>query len=83
MKKIEMLFYPTLPSEQNAGLKFVLFEVTDAASVVTYDWGFAMWNGLEWEPVEVPGGYTCTVKWWGNTVDPDVLLKEPSKIIRL
>lgn len=83
MKKVEMLFYPVNPSDTNIGLKFVLFEVTDAASVITYDWGFAMWNGLSWEPLEVPAGYECKVKWWSNTLHPDVLVKEKSKILKL
>lgn len=83
MKKVEMLFYPTVPSEKNAGLKFVLWEVTDAGGVVNYDWGFAEWDGLQWQSIEVPEGYEAKVKWWSNTLNPDVLVKDESKIIRV
>lgn len=83
MKKVEMLFYPTLPSEENSGLKFVLWQVTDTAGVINHDWGFAEWDGLAWQPIEVPEGYEAKVVWWSNPVDPEVLLKQPSKIIRI
>lgn len=83
MKKLEFLFYPTNPSEKNAGLKFVLFEVTTNEGTVLHDWGFAEWNGLEWLAVEAPEGYSVKVKWWANTLNPDLLIKEPGKIIKL
>ena len=83
MKKIEMLFYPVNPSEKNTGLKFVLFEILTNESEIIHDWGFANWNGLDWDPVDAPEGFTIKVKWWANTVEPDLLLKEPSKIIKI
>lgn len=78
-----MLFYPVNPSEKNTGLKFVLFEVVTNESEIIHDWGFAMWNGLDWDPVEAPEGFVTTVKWWSNTLNPDVLVKEESKILRI
>jgi len=83
MKKIELLFYKTTPSEKNKGLKHVLWEVTGPDNIVTYDWGFAQWDGQAWEPIEVPAGFTAQIHSWANCVNPDLLLKEPSKIIRL
>jgi len=83
MKKLEMLFYPVNPSEKNTGLKFVLFEITTDTSEIIYDWGFCNWNGLSWDPVETPENFTCVVKWWSNTLNPDVLMKEISKIIKI
>lgn len=82
MKKIEMVFYKTKPSENNIGLKYVLWEVNDGTTVA-HDWGFANWTGSEWEAIEVPNGYTADVIWWANTVDADLLLKQKSKIISL
>lgn len=92
MKKIEMVFYKTKPSEKNTGLKYVLWEIQvpghkpDSCEVeysITHDWGFASWDGKEWEAIDVPNGYTAEVIWWANTVNPELLLKEPSKIISL
>lgn len=83
MKKIEMLFYPTLPSATNTGMKFVLCEVTTDTGKVIHDWGLCEWLGTEWGNFEVPEGVTCKVIWWSNTLDPTVLLAEPSKIIKL
>jgi len=83
MKKIEMLFYSTNPSEKNIGLKFVLFEITTNESQVIHDWGFAEWLGSEWGEVPTPEGFECKVVRWANTVDPQILLKEESKIISL
>lgn len=83
MKKIEMLFYSTLPSEKNTGFKYVLFEITTDESQIIYDWGFCDWNGKEWDPVEAPAGFSSKVVYWANTVDPDLLVKEKSKIIRV
>ena len=76
MKKIEMLFYATVPSMENVGLKYVLFKITDAASVETHDWGFAYWNGIAWDEIPVPEGYTCEVVRWSNTVDPKLVLDD-------
>lgn len=81
-RKIEMVFYKTNPSEINKGLKFVLWEVDDGVQLI-HDWGFAEWNGFDWEPIEQVEGYTTTVLFWSNTVNPELLLKEPSKIIKL
>ena len=83
MKKIELLFYSVNPSPTNIGLKHVLWAITDAVGVVTHDWGFAEWGGANWGAIDVPEGYTATVAWWGNTVDPELLVKEKSKIITL
>lgn len=82
MKKIEMVFYKTSPSEKNTGLKYVLWEINDGTAI-THDWGFANWNGSDWDGIETPNGYTAEVIWWANTVNPELLLKEPSKIISL
>lgn len=82
MKKIELLFYRTAPSEENTGIKNVLWEINDGTNL-SHDWGFAVWDGREWEPIEVPEGYTATVHSWANCIDPAKLLKEESKIIRL
>ncbi len=80
-----MLFYKTLPSEKNAGLKFVLFEVTDAEGGIVNDWGFCEWDGLDWNlaGIETPNDFTVKVIRWANTIDPQILLKDDSKIIRL
>ena len=83
MKKIEMVFYKTNPVEKNTGLKFVLWAVTDTDGNINHDWGFADWVGSEWDAMEVPEGYTAKVEYWANTVNPELLLKEPSKIITL
>jgi len=87
MKKIEMLFYKTEPSAKNAGMKYVLFEIVTNESEIIHDWGFAEWDGLQWVPVDMPEGtpegYSCKVKWWSNTVSPDLLIKEESKIIKI
>lgn len=78
-----MLFYNTLPSATNKGMKFVLWEVTDDKGNLIYDWGFCEWSGTAWDGVLTPDGFTAAVKFWSNTISPDVLLKEQSKIIRL
>lgn len=78
-----MLFYQTTPSETNTGLKYVLWEVKNDNGHISYDWGFCEWMGFEWGDIEVPEGFTVKVEWWANTVDPNLLLKEPTKIIRL
>lgn len=93
MKKVEMLFYSINPSVENTGLKFVLFEVvipsndsptTDQSTgTIIHDWGFADWLGTEWDKVEAPEGFTTTVKWWANTLEPDVLLKDKPRIIKV
>lgn len=83
MKKIEMLFYKTLPSEKNAGLKYVLWEVTYADSQIKHDWGFCEWTGTDWIGVDTPEGVEAKVIFWANTVSPELLLKEQSKIIRI
>lgn len=83
MKKIEMVFYKTNPSEKNTGLKYVLWEIVTcpgevcAVSQTTHDWGFAFWDGKIWEPMQVPDGWQANVAYWANTVDPELLLKEP------
>lgn len=82
VKNIEFTFYSTTTPE-NAGLKLVLWAIADTDSVNTYDWGFAYWDGDSWEEIEVPQGYTAKVVWWANTVSPDLLLKEKSRIIKL
>lgn len=83
MKKIELIFYPTAPSEKNTGLKHVLFEIITNESEIIHDWGFAEWLGDKWGEVPTPEGFACKVVFWANTVDPDLLLKEKSKIIQL
>jgi len=83
MKKIEMLFYSTNPSEKNTGFKFVLWAVADSEGNITYDWGFADWLGKEWDVLPAPEGYQAKVEMWSNTLDPELLLKEESKIIRI
>jgi len=83
MQKIEMLFYSINPSEINAGLKFVLFEINTPESQLVYDWGFADWDGKQWGNIDTPEGFTCKVVRWANTVDPELLTKEKSKIITL
>ena len=82
MKKIEMLFYSTLPSMENIGMKYVLFEVTTDESEVIHEWGFMEWNGTAWGELEMPEGYSAVVVRWANTVDPKILL-EDSRIIKL
>jgi len=81
MKKIEMFFYKTDPSEKNTGLKFVLWEVTDDKGTVTHDWGFADWLGTEWDILHVPDGYAIKVVYWANTIDPYILLEEKPRIV--
>ena len=83
MKKIELAFYRTNPSPKNIGIKHVLWEIADASGLLTYDWGFQVWDGQAWGEIEVPEGFTAQVHSWANCVNPDLLLKEPSKIIRL
>lgn len=82
-KKIEMVFYNSVPSKKNTGMKYVLFEITTDESEVIHDWGFADWLGDKWDDVPTPEGFTTEVKWWANTVDPAVLLKEPARIVRV
>ena len=76
MKKVELLFYKTLPSEKNAGLKHVLWAITDKDGIVTHDWGFGFFTGESWEPLETPPGYTAEVVYWASTVNPDILLND-------
>lgn len=83
MKKLELLFYPTLPSETNTGMKFVLFKIITDTNEIMHDWGFCEWTGDSWGDVPTPENFSCLVVWWSNTLDPAVLLKEPSKIIKL
>ena len=83
MKEVRLMFYAVNPSPENVGLKHVLFEIVDGEGQAAHDWGFAYWAGAEWEEVEVPKDFTCKVIRWANTVNPEVLLKEPSKIIKL
>jgi hypothetical protein len=83
MKKVEMLFYKTEPSKENKGMKYVLFEIVTDESQVIHDWGFSEWDGEKWGDIEMPEKYSATVVRWANTVDPQILLKEDSKIIRL
>lgn len=83
MKKVELVYYSANPSKNNTGFKHVLFEITDPSGVVTHDWGFADWMGEEWGTVEVPEGYTSKVVYWAYTLNPELLLKEDSKIIRI
>jgi hypothetical protein len=82
MKKLELLFYSTTPSEKNIGFKHVLIKITDGDQV-KHDWGFAYWNGTAWDAIETPEDVTAEVVFWANTIDPEVLLKEESKIISL
>ena len=78
-KEIKLTYYNTKPGEENTGMKHVLWEVNDGTNL-SHDWGFAVWDGREWEPIEVPEGYTAKVAWWANTCDPAYLV---SNIIRL
>lgn len=82
MKEIKLLFYKTNPSETNIGLKHVLWAITDIEDAVTHDWGFGFWDGNKWDDMPVPEGYKCSVEYWANTVNPDLLVNE-SKIIRI
>lgn len=81
-KTVSITFYNTIVPTK-AGLRFVLWKITDATKVNTYDWGFAYWDGKDWEPLEVPVDWSAIVVWWAETLHPDVLLKEKSKIISL
>jgi len=81
MKKVELLFYRTNPSEKNQGMKYVLFQITDAEGGNTYDWGFALWDGLQWDMPEPPPDFTLQVHSWSNNVDPAIILTDPTKII--
>jgi len=83
MRKIEMTFYNINPGKAFVGLKFVLFEITTDESQIIYDWGFAEWLGDQWGEVPTPENFTCKVIRWADTVDPDLLLKEESKIIKI
>ena len=76
MKKVELMFYRTKPSEKNAGLKHVLWEITDKDGTVTHDWGFGFFNGESWESLEVPEGYSAKVHSWANTTNPASLVNE-------
>ncbi len=78
-----MLFYATNPSEKNTGFKFVLFEITTDESQVIHDWGFAEWLGTEWGEVPTPEGFECKVIRWANTIDPEILMKEESRIVKI
>lgn len=80
MKEIKFVFYKVNPSSTNIGFKFVLYAIADAEGNITYDWGFANWNGLAWDELEVPEGYQVKVERWANTVDPELLLKEKNII---
>lgn len=83
MKEVTLMFYKTIPSEENIGLKNVLWEISDTEGNLTHDWGFGNWDGKEWGAIPTPEGYTAKVAYWANTVDPELILKEKSKIIRL
>lgn len=91
IKNVEFTFYSTTTPEE-IGLKFVLWEIVmpaidgnseQATGEVRHDWGFAYWDGKGWDELGVPSGWAATVKWWAETCNPDVLLKEPSRIIKL
>ena len=47
MKEVTLMFYKTIPSEDNVGLKNALWEVSDKDGNLTHDWGFAYWDGKE------------------------------------
>lgn len=87
MKKVELLFYTTPPAPDNTGLKLVLWEVSieegGKEPFVKHDWGFAYWGGQDWDMIATPEGVTAVVCRWANTVSPDLLLNEPSKIIKI
>lgn len=88
MRKIEMYFYSTNPAPDNTGFKFVLLEILiekpGKSPSIKYDWGFCEWLGTQWGSMgEMPEGVTAVVHRWANTVDPEVLLKEKSKILKL
>lgn len=83
MKEVKMLFYKVRPSKENTGFKYVLIEVTTNENKVIYDWGFADWLGDKWDVIEAPEGFYANVVWWANTINPDALIKEPGKIIKL
>ena len=83
MKKIELLFYKTNPSPKNIGMKHALWEVTKPDGSIIYDWGFAEWSGVAWNPIEVLDGFTTQIHSWANTVHPDLLVKDAGKIISL
>jgi len=83
MRELQMNFYNINPSKNNTGFKFVLWAVADSEGNITYDWGFADWLGTEWDVLPAPEGYEAKVVWWANTLDPEMLLKEESKIIRI
>lgn len=80
MKAVELLFYSSTPSATNIGLKIVLWEVNNGA--VLHDWGFAFWDGTDWENIETPEGVTASVVRWANTLDPAFVLND-SRIIKM
>jgi len=81
LKEIKLLFYRTIPSPENIGLKQVLFEITDRGQIV-HDFGYCNWNGVEWELPEVPKDFEISVHSWANNPDPKHLVYE-AKILRL
>lgn len=75
MIPVSFTFYYNRPEEQDVGLKLVLFKITDEKGrVVTYDYGFAYWNGEKFDELEAVNGLKPTVHCWANTVDPSVLV---------
>ena len=82
MKKVELLFYRTNPSEANQGIKNVLVQITDPDGNNAYDWGMCHWDGAEWGTMgEVPEGFTVSIHSWANMIDPAILLKGQPLII--
>lgn len=82
-KWVEMQFSDQPPTKKIPnGVKYVLFKLTDATGLNTYDWGMSEWDGKEWGYPEIPEGYNIEVAWWSEPLDPQILLAIPSKIIR-
>lgn len=75
MTPVTFTFYYNNPSDQDIGLKFVLFKISDEkGKVITYDYGFAYWDGDKFEEIPSVDGLTPTVHCWATTVDPTVLV---------
>jgi len=79
-KEVKLTYYNTPPSQENTGMKHVLWEITDPDGAVIHDWGFAEWTGKQWADIDVPVGYKSEVAWWANTLEPSYLV---SNIIRI
>ncbi len=87
-QKIELTFHIKPPAKKDTGLKLVIWEilippVKDEEPTIKHDWGFANWNGEGWDGLDLPEGWVAVVVRWANTIDPEIMLAEKSKIILL